>query len=121
MEDGVADDGTVSLLGGIADADTPAFVYDEEQLITDAEAVRQPAGPEVRLLLEMKAFTVEVGLRVVAPVLDGLHSSSLLETGLARRGPGPLDHPKDLWTSAERGILRAAAPSQQTGVAARSH
>ena len=64
--------------------ETPAFVYDEEQLIDDVESVRAAIGPHVRLLLAMKAFTIAPGLRTVAPLLDGLHASSLFETRLGR-------------------------------------
>ncbi len=64
--------------------ETPAFVFDEQRLLDNAREVRDLVGPDVRLLLAMKAFTVEEGLRAVAPLLDGLHASSLFEARLAR-------------------------------------
>lgn len=69
--------------------ETPAFVYDEEQLRVDARGVRAAVGPQVRLLLAMKAFTIVPGLRVLAGLVDGLHASSLFETELARCILGP--------------------------------
>jgi carboxynorspermidine decarboxylase len=63
---------------------TPAFVYDEQQLVDDVQAVRTAVGPDVQLLLAMKAFCLDAGLRTIAPLLDGLHASSLFETRLGR-------------------------------------
>lgn len=82
----------VLLLDGCVE--TPAFVYDEQQMRADVATVRAAVGPDVRLLLAMKAFTVEAGLRAVAPLLDGLHASSLFEARLARSvlGDGGLVH-----------------------------
>lgn len=66
--------------------DTPAFVYDEAVLAADARAARAVVAPAgARLLLAMKAFSFEHGLRVLAPFLDGLHASSPFEALLARR------------------------------------
>lgn len=66
--------------------DTPAYVYDETTLAEYLDATRgalEPTG--ARLLLAMKAFSFEPGLRFVAPWLDGFHASSAFEARLARR------------------------------------
>ena len=69
-----------------ADLETPAFVYDEAVLAAEASAVRAVVAPTgSRLLLAMKAFSFEHGLRMLAPLLDGLHASSAFEVRLARR------------------------------------
>lgn len=66
--------------------ETPAFVYDELTLSEDVASARDALAPTgARLLLAMKAFSIESGLRVMAPWLDGLHASSLFEARLARR------------------------------------
>lgn len=66
--------------------ETPAFVYDEAVLAAEARAIRAALEPtSARLLLAMKAFSFEHGLRVLAPFLDGLHASSPFEARLARR------------------------------------
>ena len=68
------------------DIETPAYVYDElfmEEDITAARKVLEPTG--ARLLLAMKAFSFEAGLRHVVPLLDGLHASSVFEARLARK------------------------------------
>lgn len=67
------------------DVETPAYVYDElvmEEEIAAARKLLAPAG--ARLLLAMKAFSFEPGLRHVAPLLDGFHASSVFEARLAR-------------------------------------
>lgn len=66
--------------------DTPAFVYDEAILQAEVAAAREVLAPtSARLLLAMKAFSFEHGLRVLGPWLDGFHSSSPFEARLARR------------------------------------
>lgn len=68
------------------DVETPAYVYDELIMQEDIAAARAALGRTgARLLLAMKAFSFETGLRAVAPLLDGLHASSLFEARLARR------------------------------------
>lgn len=68
------------------DIETPAFVYDELTLADDLSATRAALAPTgARLLLAMKAFSFEPGLRFAAPWLDGLHASSAFEARLARR------------------------------------
>ncbi len=69
-----------------ADLTTPAFVYDEAQLLSDAKLVRSALmGPgDTRLLAAMKAFAIPDALRLLARSLDGLHASSLFEARLAR-------------------------------------
>ena len=85
------------LLDALRDAtiETPAFVYDEAQLVHDAELAREAIqGDRTHLLFAMKSFAVPGGLEAIATVADGLHASSLFEARLAREilGPGRVVH-----------------------------
>lgn len=77
-----------------SDIETPAFVYDEAILAEDLDTARAALAPTgARLLLAMKAFSFEPGLRFAVPWLDGLHASSPFEARLARRvTPGGVVH-----------------------------
>lgn len=67
------------------DLETPAFVFDELVFADDVAAAREAIGATgAKLLLAMKAFSFEPGLRVAGRLLDGLHASSLFEARLAR-------------------------------------
>lgn len=67
------------------DLETPAYVYDELVMDEDIAAARKALAPTgAHLLLALKAFSFESGLRHVAPLLDGLHASSVFEARLAR-------------------------------------
>lgn len=82
-----------------AELATPAFVYDERQLVADAAATRAALrGDNVRVLHAMKAFAVPDALRLLAEHLDGLHASSLFEARLARSVLG------------ERGLVHVTSP-----------
>ena len=77
------------------DIETPAFVYDEAQLIEDAEiALDAIRGERTHLLFAMKSFAIPGGLEAIATVVDGFHASSLFEARLARDilGPGRIVH-----------------------------
>ncbi len=79
--------GTKRLLQALQmqDVETPAFIYDETQLVDDAElALDAVRGERTRLLFAMKSFAVVGGLRAIATVVDGFHASSLFEARLAR-------------------------------------
>lgn len=71
------------------DIETPAYVYDEQVMRDELDAARGALGPTgARLLLAIKAFSFEAGLRFAAPWLDGFHASSAFEARLARRVSG---------------------------------
>lgn len=75
--------------------ETPAFVYDEEQLIEDAKlSLAAIDGDRTHLLFAMKSFSIVGGLTAVARVVDGFHASSLFEARLARSvlGAGRVVH-----------------------------
>ncbi len=75
--------------------ETPAFIYDEGQLIEDTQlALDAIRGERTRLLFAMKAFTIPSGLEAIASVADGFHASSLFEAKLGREilGPGRVIH-----------------------------
>lgn len=68
------------------DIETPAYVYDELVMSEYLEATRRALDPTgARLLLAMKAFSFEPGLRFATRWLHGLHASSPFEARLARR------------------------------------
>lgn len=70
--------------------ETPAFIYDEAQLIQDAQlALDAIEGDRTHLLFAMKSFSVPGGLRAIASVADGFHASSLFEAKLGRGILGP--------------------------------
>jgi carboxynorspermidine decarboxylase len=91
----------------LADLSTPAFVYDEAQLISDASRARSALGSgDTRLLAAMKALAVPDALRLLAPRLDGLHASSLFEARLARDVLG------------KNGLIHVTSPGLRTEEAA---
>jgi len=65
---------------------TPAFIYDEEQLQADSELARNAVeGKQTKLLFAMKSFSIIGGLERISQSVDGLHASSLFEVKLARQ------------------------------------
>lgn len=68
----------------IETVDTPAYVIDASQLVANASAIRQLAGPQATLLFALKAFTLIPPLRTLAAHVDGFAASSLCEARLAR-------------------------------------
>lgn len=65
--------------------ETPAFVYDEAQLMADSElALDAIRGERTHLLFAMKSFSTPGGLEAIASVVDGFHASSVFEARLAR-------------------------------------
>ncbi|MDA8366137.1 MAG: hypothetical protein M0Z62_04155 [Actinomycetota bacterium] len=67
------------------DLETPAFVYDEKVIAEDVATARDALAPTgAKLLFAVKAFSFEDGLAVMAPLVDGFHTSSLFEARLAR-------------------------------------
>lgn len=69
---------------------TPAFVFDETSLVTDAilarDALAEGGG---RLLFAMKSCAFVPALECLAGIVDGFHASSLFEAKLARQVLGP--------------------------------
>lgn len=75
--------------------ETPAFIYDEAQLIEDALLAQDAIqGDRTHLLFAMKSFSIPGGLEAISTVAEGLHASSLFEARLARAilGPGRVIH-----------------------------
>lgn len=69
----------------LQELETPAFVYDEGQLVADAQLAHDAVrGDRTHLLFAMKSFAVPGGLEAIATVADGLHASSVFEARLAR-------------------------------------
>ena len=64
---------------------TPAFIVDEQQLLTDAElAARAINGRDTRLLFAMKSFSIFPALQSLSGNVSGFHASSLFEAKMAR-------------------------------------
>lgn len=86
IEEGRLGDQQLTRLIRNAGIATPAFVYDENQLLADAARARAAIdGERTELLFAVKSFSIEPALRVLAPRLDGFSVSSLFEARLARR------------------------------------
>jgi carboxynorspermidine decarboxylase len=69
--------------------ETPAFIYDEAQILHDAgRAASMVRDGSTNLLFAMKAFSLPGGLEQIATQVDGFAVSSLFEAQLARRVQG---------------------------------
>jgi len=79
------DDARFELLQ-VADLKTPAFVFDVDVLLEDAQAAQAAVcDADTRLLFAMKSYSLAAGLKHIATKVDGFAASSLFEAQLARR------------------------------------
>lgn len=66
--------------------ETPAFIYDEAQLLEDAELARAAVQDDsTRLLFAMKSYSIAGGLKLISQQVDGFAASSLFEAQLAQQ------------------------------------
>jgi len=62
---------------------TPAFVYDENEIVKKINTIRQNVE-QAKILFPLKPFTIIDALRLMAPMVQGFSASSLFEARLAR-------------------------------------
>jgi carboxynorspermidine decarboxylase len=80
-------------LRGCADVQTPAFLFDPDQMRTAARDLSERlCSIEPLLLFSMKSFAIGQGLQALAEVVDGFSVSSLFEARLAREIGGENSH-----------------------------
>jgi carboxynorspermidine decarboxylase len=65
------------------DVDTPAFVFDLDQIDEDVRIAREALGGHAKLYFAMKACAFRGAIDRMADLTDGLHASSLFEARLA--------------------------------------